>query len=147
VPIRKWFQSEECLALPLTDVTSRYFWITEPREFHTFDTIRAIIDNDRIDFPEEDEVEEEQDSGDDEEIDDQQWNTTAMTDEEFRKYTHWYIFNERDFPKVTCAICHIDTENGNRISVLDCKHQYHQDCIHPWLTERSSLCPTCRQKV
>jgi hypothetical protein len=127
--------------LPLTEVTSRYFWITEPREFHTFDTIRTIIDNDGIVFN------EEVDEDDDEEYEEQEWNTTPMTDEEFRKYTHWYNFNEQEFPTVTCAVCQTDFENGNRITVLDCMHQYHQHCIHPWLTRRSSLCPTCRQKV
>ena len=101
MPIRKWFQSDECIDLPLTEVTSRYFWKTEPREFHTFDSIRAIIDNDGIYFSEDDEVEEEDISDDDDEIDDQKWNTTPLTVEEFRKHTHWYIFNEQKFPKHT----------------------------------------------
>lgn len=77
--------------MPLTEVTSRYFWITEPNEFHSFDTIRAIIDNDGIVFAEEEEVEEEDEESEDQEL------APPFTDEEFRMNTHWYDFNEQEF--------------------------------------------------
>lgn len=133
------FQSEECQALPLTEVTSRYFWITEPKEFHSFDTIRAIIDSDGIVFAEQEEVNDDADQ----ESEDQEL-APPLTDEEFRMNTHWYDFNEQEFQAKTCAICHTDFENGNRITVLDCMHQCHHNCIHPWLTERSNNCSYCR---
>jgi hypothetical protein len=75
--------------LPLTEVTSRYFWITEPKEFHSFDATRAIIDNDGIVFDEHEEVEEEDEESEDQEL------ATPMTDEEFRMNTLRNVYNRK----------------------------------------------------
>jgi hypothetical protein len=45
VALRNWFNSDECIALPVTDTTSASFWRNEPNTFHTFDTIAVINDN------------------------------------------------------------------------------------------------------
>ena len=51
-----------------------------------------------------------------------------------------------------CAICSVATrgelEAAGVLGVLSCcDHWYCADCILPWLTTRSSTCPTCRQQV
>ena len=56
--------------------------------------------------------------------------------------------NEED----VCAICSAATrdelEAAGGLGVLSCcDHWYCADCILPWLTRRSSTCPTCRQQV
>ena len=46
-----------------------------------------------------------------------------------------------------CTICLEDFVVGEKLKVLPCGHQYHQECIEPWLLEKSSLCPLCKQNI
>lgn len=43
-----------------------------------------------------------------------------------------------------CVICLEDFSNGDRLTVLPCGHEFHKQCISPWLLKRSSLCPICK---
>lgn len=45
-----------------------------------------------------------------------------------------------------CAICLDDIVDGTP-AILPCGHEYHLDCILPWLTERQSKCPLCKFDV
>lgn len=45
-----------------------------------------------------------------------------------------------------CAICTDPLNNGNRCVALPCTHQFHNDCIIPWL-QRNNICPICRREV
>ena len=43
-----------------------------------------------------------------------------------------------------CSICLTDVEvNGNKF-VLNCRHEFHPDCIFRWMRE-SRKCPVCRK--
>ncbi|KZV51946.1 hypothetical protein F511_08556 [Dorcoceras hygrometricum] len=42
-----------------------------------------------------------------------------------------------------CVICQIDYMNGETIGTLDCKHEYHRECIKKWLLLKNS-CPICK---
>ena len=47
-----------------------------------------------------------------------------------------------------CAICGDDVKSTEYL--LDCEHNFHKDCICPWITMRSNVaktCPVCRAKV
>ncbi|TPX39285.1 hypothetical protein SeLEV6574_g07331 [Synchytrium endobioticum] len=46
----------------------------------------------------------------------------------------------------TCAIC-LDGFNavGLTIRTLPCLHNFHMDCIDPWLLQHNRLCPCCKQ--
>lgn len=47
-----------------------------------------------------------------------------------------------------CSICIDEFEPGERLTVLPrCRHAFHKDCIHPWLTERQGCCPFCKTDV
>mmetsp|Transcript_17690 Transcript_17690/g.26350 ORF Transcript_17690/g.26350 Transcript_17690/m.26350 type:complete len:459 (-) Transcript_17690:40-1416(-) len=46
-----------------------------------------------------------------------------------------------------CSICLEDFEYGEQLRVLPCRHQFHTECILPWLTERQGLCPLCKVRV
>jgi len=50
--------------------------------------------------------------------------------------------SEEDAP--ICSICMENYKPGTRIKHLPCNHEFHPDCITPWL-ETNNSCPICRQ--
>ena len=44
-----------------------------------------------------------------------------------------------------CAICLDDFEAGNMLRVLPCNHAFHASCVGKWLSERSAVCPLCKE--
>lgn len=45
---------------------------------------------------------------------------------------------------VGCSICTEDFKEGEDMRVLPCNHQFHPNCIDPWLLNVSGTCPLCR---
>ncbi|KAK7228907.1 hypothetical protein V2G26_001077 [Clonostachys chloroleuca] len=43
-----------------------------------------------------------------------------------------------------CSICTEDFRVGEDVRVLPCNHQFHPNCIDPWLINISGTCPLCR---
>jgi hypothetical protein len=43
--------------------------------------------------------------------------------------------------KPSCSICADDFMKGQDIRLLPCGHQYHPECVDPWLLNVSSTCP------
>ncbi|OAY49461.1 hypothetical protein MANES_05G058100v8 [Manihot esculenta] len=46
-----------------------------------------------------------------------------------------------------CHICLVDYEEGDKIRVLPCSHEYHMLCVDKWLKEVHGVCPLCRDDV
>jgi hypothetical protein len=50
-----------------------------------------------------------------------------------------------------CAICTDDIfpcgMNQLLVQLPYCKHQFHAQCIIPWLTERKATCPLCNDDI
>ncbi|KAJ5614221.1 Zinc finger RING-type [Penicillium herquei] len=44
----------------------------------------------------------------------------------------------------SCPICTDDFIKGQDLRVLPCAHQFHPECIDPWLVNVSGTCPLCR---
>jgi len=44
---------------------------------------------------------------------------------------------------VTCTICIMDIEDGDRVGVLECNHLFHSDCLKSWI-KRKNVCPLCQ---
>ncbi|KAJ2356194.1 hypothetical protein GGF43_002227 [Coemansia sp. RSA 2618] len=44
----------------------------------------------------------------------------------------------------TCIVCIDDFAVGSKMRILPCGHNFHIECIDPWLTSKSSLCPLCK---
>ncbi|KAJ2846571.1 hypothetical protein IWW36_004289 [Coemansia brasiliensis] len=44
----------------------------------------------------------------------------------------------------TCIVCIDDFVVGSKMRILPCGHNFHIECIDPWLTAKSSLCPLCK---
>ncbi|GKZ16536.1 hypothetical protein AbraIFM66951_000231 [Aspergillus brasiliensis] len=49
-----------------------------------------------------------------------------------------------DHPNFACPICTDDFVKGQDLRVLPCNHQFHPECIDPWLVNVSGTCPLCR---
>ncbi|KAF4510819.1 hypothetical protein G6O67_002682 [Ophiocordyceps sinensis] len=43
-----------------------------------------------------------------------------------------------------CSICTEDFKVGEDVRVLPCNHQFHPNCVDPWLVNVSGTCPLCR---
>ncbi|KAJ8546535.1 hypothetical protein K7X08_032609 [Anisodus acutangulus] len=46
----------------------------------------------------------------------------------------------------SCVICRLDYENGDKLTVLSCKHTYHSECLNNWL-QINKVCPICSTEV
>merc|ERR1711865_320165 len=51
---------------------------------------------------------------------------------------------ESRFEQDSCVICLCEFENGDNLMVLPCQHEFHTECINPWLLKKSSKCPICK---
>ncbi len=51
-----------------------------------------------------------------------------------------------DSAEFSCSICKEEYEFKNVLIKLPCGHNFHKDCILPWLKSRNS-CPTCRYEL
>ncbi|KAJ5655309.1 hypothetical protein N7507_007259, partial [Penicillium longicatenatum] len=49
-----------------------------------------------------------------------------------------------DAGNFSCPICTDDFIKGQDLRVLPCQHQFHPECIDPWLVNVSGTCPLCR---
>ncbi|KAJ5804896.1 Zinc finger RING-type [Penicillium riverlandense] len=49
-----------------------------------------------------------------------------------------------DAGNFSCPICTDDFIKGQDLRVLPCNHQFHMECIDPWLVNVSGTCPLCR---
>ncbi|MBP9842314.1 MAG: hypothetical protein KBC64_07845 [Simkaniaceae bacterium] len=46
-----------------------------------------------------------------------------------------------------CAICTDDILPDDIVSKLNCDHQYHRDCLQPWLDSNHDTCPLDRGRI
>ncbi|XP_047939538.1 uncharacterized protein LOC125187071 [Salvia hispanica] len=46
-----------------------------------------------------------------------------------------------------CQICLGSYEDGDKIRILPCQHEYHMSCVDKWLQEVHGVCPLCRGDV
>lgn len=69
----------------------------------------------------------------------------VLTDEQFNTLNS-VILNETDI-KGDCPICMETMTLNDKLIILECKHVYHKNCIHEWLTKNSTKCCVCRKDV
>lgn len=51
--------------------------------------------------------------------------------------------HDNDDDALTCTICFVPIDDGDRIGDLPCQHTFHVDCLKIWLTRRA-ICPLCQ---
>ena len=52
---------------------------------------------------------------------------------------------EKEYDK-TCSICLSDFNNEDKVSITECDHIYHNDCIKKWLRINNTCC-ICKQEL
>lgn len=53
----------------------------------------------------------------------------------------------QDRPFESCLICMDEFEAESVCRVLRCRHNFHKQCVDPWLKTKSSRCPYCRELI
>lgn len=53
---------------------------------------------------------------------------------------------ERDIDMVKCLVCQEEFKIDDMVRILFCGHEYHKDCVDPWLTHHNGTCPYCRAR-
>ncbi|BCS18310.1 RING-H2 finger protein [Aspergillus puulaauensis] len=71
-------------------------------------------------------------------------NRDATTAPESKEEKRTGIETPTDHPNFSCPICTDDFVKGQDLRVLPCNHQFHPECIDPWLVNVSGTCPLCR---
>ncbi|KAG0274773.1 hypothetical protein BGZ95_009482 [Linnemannia exigua] len=51
---------------------------------------------------------------------------------------------QEGFTNDMCAICLDEFSDGEEVRTLPCHHEFHCECIDPWLLRKSSTCPLCK---
>ncbi|KAF8411528.1 hypothetical protein HHK36_004080 [Tetracentron sinense] len=48
---------------------------------------------------------------------------------------------------IECSVCLSKFKEGEKIRELQCKHEFHKDCLDKWLQHDWATCPLCRRLV
>ena len=54
--------------------------------------------------------------------------------------------NINNYKNITCNICLDNFEIGNTLRILECNHEFHEECILTWL-KSNNTCPICRHEL
>eukprot|EP00397_Hematodinium_sp_SG-2012_P022448 GEMP01023257.1.p1 GENE.GEMP01023257.1~~GEMP01023257.1.p1 ORF type:complete len:348 (+),score=48.34 GEMP01023257.1:157-1044(+) len=63
------------------------------------------------------------------------------------KYTEALCGKDSDETEKECSICCMDYEDGDMRLRLPCFHVFHDECVRPWLRDKSECCPVCNISV
>ena len=54
--------------------------------------------------------------------------------------------NISNYKNLTCNICLENFQIGNILRILECNHEFHENCILTWL-KKNNTCPVCRHEL
>lgn len=62
--------------------------------------------------------------------------------------TRLFILDQmlEDNERPACAVCLDDFEMDDELRILACKHEFHRQCVDPWLFEHHT-CPLCKSDI
>lgn len=55
-------------------------------------------------------------------------------------------FSETEKKHKTCTICQEDFNNEDNVSIIDCNHYFHENCISEWGKYKPE-CPNCQKSI
>lgn len=59
-----------------------------------------------------------------------------------------YLASNKKRPDNECCICSTEYQNDDALTQLNCKHEFHTECIVPWLKKHPhNSCPLCRSSL
>jgi Ring finger domain len=68
-----------------------------------------------------------------------------LSGEEFEKLPLRYTNDTDCEGDCACNICMENYQLNEKLVVLPCKHEFHQECARHWLTQEKVTCPVCRK--
>ncbi|KAF2548841.1 hypothetical protein F2Q70_00023398 [Brassica cretica] len=68
-----------------------------------------------------------------------------------RRTSLWTRINLEEAPSTdletdSCTICQENYKNQDKVAALDCRHQYHAECLKKWLVIKN-ICPVCKSEA
>ncbi|XP_009146292.1 probable E3 ubiquitin-protein ligase ZFP1 isoform X2 [Brassica rapa] len=68
-----------------------------------------------------------------------------------RRTSLWTRINLEEAPSTdletdSCTICQENYKNQDKIATLDCRHEYHAECLKKWLVIKN-ICPVCKSEA
>ncbi|XP_077239384.1 uncharacterized protein LOC143880355 isoform X2 [Tasmannia lanceolata] len=69
--------------------------------------------------------------------------STGLSEHMISKCLKESMFSSEEETTTTCVICLEEYNKKERVSALDCGHNYHRACIEKWLSIKST-CPVCK---
>jgi hypothetical protein len=57
-----------------------------------------------------------------------------------------YYFNKSNSVQNECVICFDSLKNGTKVTMLNCNHFLHHECLYEWRKEKNQ-CPYCRKDI
>jgi len=70
-----------------------------------------------------------------------------IVNQQLRTKSEDYHKNNIPEEDAVCAICLNDYQENEKISILPCKHHFHQECVVTYLKGFNRFCPICRQDI
>ncbi|CDP04765.1 unnamed protein product [Coffea canephora] len=64
---------------------------------------------------------------------------------EERNLASFRTFIPADQEPEICVVCQCEYEDEETIGTLECRHEYHADCIKRWLMKKN-VCPPCTRE-
>lgn len=52
--------------------------------------------------------------------------------------------NNEENPEDPCPMC---LEDLNTKTVIECGHEFHEECLELWMNEDKDTCPICRERI
>ncbi|CAG8793488.1 20297_t:CDS:2 [Cetraspora pellucida] len=59
----------------------------------------------------------------------------------------FYSSKRKENEPQECVVCLEDYNDGDKLRILPCKHEFHVECIDSFLTTRKNICPICKRTV
>ena len=71
----------------------------------------------------------------------------TLNQEKIQKLKTIHCKEEKEISIQNCTVCLETIKKNEIISILPCKHEFHQNCIETWLKEYSKHCPLCKKEM